>query len=61
MRRTYNRMFIMKNPQPPFPSHTVQIGDPVLRSIASPIPPEKINTKELKNVRIFGKHFFNYT
>lgn len=57
LKRTYNRMFFMKNPKPPYSGHIVQIGDPVLRNIALPISSEKINTKELQNVRIFRKHF----
>lgn len=56
IRRTYNRMFLAKNPKPPFQNHVVQIGDPVLRNIASPIHPDNINSKEVQNVRTFGKH-----
>lgn len=57
IKRTYNRMFLAKNPKPPYTNHVVQIGDPVLRNKASPIPPEKINTKEIQNVSTFGKNF----
>jgi len=55
IKRTYNRMFLAKDPVPPYTSHVVQIGDPVLRGKASPVPSEKIGTKELQNVRTFGK------
>lgn len=55
IRRTYNRMFLAKDPMPPYASHVVQIGDPVLRNKASPVPSEKIGTKEVQNVRTFGE------
>lgn len=57
IKRTYKRMFLSKNPKPPYTSHVVQIGDPVLRNKALPIHPDYINTKEVQNVRIFGKNF----
>jgi len=50
-------MFLAKHPKPPYPCHVVQIGDPVLRNKASAVPLENINTKEVQNVRTFGKHF----
>jgi len=55
IKRTYNRMFLAKDPKPPYTSHVVQIGDPVLRSKAIAVPSEKIGSKEVHNVRIFGK------
>lgn len=55
IKRTYNRMFLAKDPKPPYTSHVVQIGDPVLRCKAFSVPSEKIGTKELHNVRIFDK------
>lgn len=57
IQRTYNRMFLAKHPKPPYPSHVVQIGDPVLRNISSPILLDKINSNEVQNVRTFGKHY----
>lgn len=57
IQRTYNRMFLMKDQKPPYPNHVVQIGDPVLRNIASPVLQGNINSKEVQNVRTFGKHF----
>lgn len=48
-------MFLVKDPMPPYASHVVQIGDPVLRNKASPVPLEKIGTKEVQNVRSFGE------
>jgi len=48
-------MFLAKDPKPPYTSHVVQIGDPVLRRKAFSVPSEKIGTKELHNVRIFDK------
>lgn len=51
LRRTYNRMFLVKNPKPPYPGHVVQIGDPILRNKALPILSENINSKEVQNVR----------
>lgn len=56
LKRSYNRMFLAKHPKPPYTSHVVQIGDPVLRNKALPVYPDDINTKELQNVRI-GKHY----
>ncbi|KAL4111904.1 hypothetical protein QTP88_015775 [Uroleucon formosanum] len=50
IKRTYNRMFLVKDPMPPYASHVVQIGDPVLRNKASPVPLEKIGTKEVQNL-----------
>lgn len=32
----------------PFFSHCVQVGDPVLRKVADPVPVELINTPEIK-------------
>lgn len=55
IKRTYNRMFLAKDPRPPYASHVVQIGDPVLRNKASQVPLEKIGTKEVQNVRTFGE------
>lgn len=55
LKRTYIRMFLTKNPKPPFESHAVQIGDPVLRTKALPVLPENLNSKEVLNVRMFGK------
>lgn len=57
LKRTYNRMFLAKDPKPPYTGHVVQIGDPVLRNKALPIPFKDINTKEIQNVRKFGKCF----
>lgn len=57
LKRTYNRMTLVKNPKPPYTSHVVQIGDSVLRAKALSIHPENIKTKEIQNVRAFGKHF----
>lgn len=57
LKRTYNRMFLAKYPKPPYTRHVVQIGDPILRNKALPVHPDNINSKELQNVRIFGKHF----
>lgn len=57
LRRTLNRMFLEKNPQPPYKNHVVQIGDPVLRSKSLSIHPENIQAKEIQNVRTFGKRF----
>lgn len=57
LRRTYNRMFLEKNPKPPYKNHVVQIGDPVLRNKSISIPLENIQAKEIQNVRIFGKRF----
>lgn len=57
LKRSYNRMFLTKHPKPPYTSHIVQIGDPVLRNKALHVKPENINTTELQNVRTFGKHF----
>lgn len=57
IRRTYNRMFLEKYPKPPYTNHVVQVGDPVLRNKSSPIHPDDISTKEVKNVRIFAKHY----
>lgn len=56
VRRTINRMFLTKDPTPPYKNHVVQIGDPILRNKSSPIPVDVINSEEVQNVRTFGKH-----
>lgn len=57
LKRSYNRMFLTKNPTPPYTKHVVQIGDPVLRNKSSPVPVDAINSEEVQNVRpIIGKH-----
>lgn len=67
IKRTYNRMFLAKDQKPPYTRHVVQIGDPVLRNKALPVPLEKIGTKEVQNVRTIGKrleipkHFLKQT
>ncbi|VVC33384.1 Hypothetical protein CINCED_3A012044 [Cinara cedri] len=50
IKQVYHRMFLARNPKPPYPGHVTQIGDPVLRNIASPVPLDKIHTKELQNL-----------
>jgi hypothetical protein len=57
LKRTINRMFLTKNPIPPYKNHVVQIGDPILRNKSSPIPVDVIKSEEVQNVRILGKHF----
>lgn len=34
---------------PPY-EHVVQIGDPTLRKVSVPVPPDKINSEEVKKV-----------
>jgi len=50
IQRTYKRMFLVKNSKPPYSSHVVQIGDPVLRTKSWPVNLESINTKEIQNL-----------
>lgn len=40
-------VFKVDRNEPPY-SHCVQVGDPVLRKIADPVPKELINTPEIK-------------
>lgn len=61
LKRSWHRMFLEKHPKPPYSRHVVQIGDPVLRTQTMPVPLDKINSKELQNVRTFGKHNYIIT
>lgn len=61
LKRSWHRMFLDKCPKPPYSRHVVQVGDPVLRTQALPVPLDKINTEELQNVRIIGKHNYSIT